>query len=483
MEIISANQMYEADRKTIESGVAGLKLMENAGRLVAEIICENYDFSSVAVLCGAGNNGGDGFVAAHFLKKAGKNVDVFCVSDGDLKGDAEKAFNKYKIAAKNLNKADFSSYDVIVDAIFGIGLTRNLKSDVLKLIEKVNAVKAIKVAVDIASGLNANTGEIMGAAFKADLTISFSRKKFGHVLMPGKEYSGEVLVADIGIDEKYILEQKINYFENTIDLWREKINYPKFSDHKYSRGHTLVLGGGIEKTGAATLASYAALRAGSGVVTIAAEKNVLPVYAAKVNSIMLREVSTQKDFESILSDERINSYVIGPGAGVDNKTKAKVLMALQAGKNCVLDADALTVFQKKPEDLFDSINNNVVITPHEGEFARIFGSGGNKISRAEKAAKISGAVVVLKGSDTIIASPDGRVVINTNAPAYLATAGSGDVLSGIIAGLVASGTDMFSAACAGVWLHGQAANIAGCGMISEDLVYAVSDAVATLINS
>lgn len=268
---------------------------------------------------------------------------------------------------------------------------------------------------------------------------------------------------------------KSNVYENAPGLWRNKFPEQKKSQNKYSRGHVIIAGGGIETTGAARLSALAAeavLRSGAGLVTVVCNKESLTIYAQCLTAAMTKVANSKKEFAKILEDKKKNVVLIGPGCGVNKATKEKVLVALAANKKCVLDADALTVFKDNPEALFKAIKKNkaeVVLTPHEGEFRRLFETKNNKLISAQAAANESGAVVLFKGADTVIAAPDGRAAINTNAPATLATAGSGDVLAGIIVGLMAAGMDGFEAACAGAWIHGEAANIFGVGLISEDL--------------
>lgn len=257
--------------------------------------------------------------------------------------------------------------------------------------------------------------------------------------------------------------------QNTPELWLKDFPFPKEEQHKYDRGHVVVSGGGVECTGAACLAAIAALRVGSGLVTVASPADALIIYATKLTSVMAKPFADINEFKELIADQRKNVIVLGPGNGVGDSTVAKVEVALSMGKQCVIDADAITSFAGKSEGLFRLIKSPVVLTPHEGEFKAVFDCKGSREERAIEAAKQSGAVVVLKGHETAIATPDGRIVINNNAPPSLSTAGSGDVLSGIIAGLMAQGMEAFLAACCGVWLHGQAAERLGIGMISEDL--------------
>ncbi|WP_438846690.1 NAD(P)H-hydrate dehydratase [Asticcacaulis taihuensis] len=259
------------------------------------------------------------------------------------------------------------------------------------------------------------------------------------------------------------------HLDNSPDLWLSKLPVLKTDGSKYDRGHCIVLGGPVASTGAARLAARAALRIGAGLVSVACDPSSLMVYATALEAVMTKPVKDEAAFDALISDPRVTSLVMGPAAGINDRTKAFVLAALKAQKACVLDADALTVFKDDPSQLFDAIRSPALLTPHEGEFARLFGQVTDRESDALRAAKTSGAVVLLKGRDTVIAAPDGRLVINRDAPPTLATAGSGDVLAGFAGGLMAQGMEAFHAACAVAWIHAEAARLFGPGLISEDL--------------
>ena len=469
--IVDVNQMVAADKAAIASGVPSIELMENAGGAVAQEISNRYAAGNVLVLCGPGNNGGDGFVIARLLKEQGWEVDVALVYDKSaLKGDAATMASRWDGETHSLNTARLDKKTLVVDALFGTGLMRDIDGKIRDMVEAVNAASVPVVAVDIPSGIDGNSGEILGVVVKAELTITFCCKKLGHVLMPGKEYAGEVIAVPIGIPNSVFESLGCHIYENTPELWLNAFPFPQENQHKYSRGHVIVRGGKKEMTGAASMAAKAAARVGAGLVTVACDKKSLPIYATHFLSIMTIEANDNKDFRQLLEDERRNAVLIGPGNGVNTKTKEAVLIALSMQKSCVLDADALTVFANAPEDLYKAIHSPVILTPHEGEFSRLFPIlKGDKMSRAKAAAKLSNAVVILKGSDTVIANPEGDVVINTHAPAYLATAGSGDVLAGLAAGLLANKVEPFIAASMAVWLQGEAAKIAGIGMMAQEL--------------
>jgi NAD(P)H-hydrate epimerase len=471
-EIMSAAEMSKTEAVTIADGVPGIQLMTAAGAATAQAITENFKPCPTLVLCGPGNNGGDGLIVAQHLKKSGWPVRVACMSKRNaLKSDAALAAQKWDGEIESLN-SNLSVHQtcLIVDAVFGAGFDRALDPELVILFDKIRTRKIPVVAVDVPSGLNATTGAVSTGALKANLTVTFTRKKTGHLLLPGKSYCGKVIVAEIGITDQTVAALNTNCFENHPSLWLKDFPLPSPESHKYARGHALVYGG-EKRTGAACLAAAAAQKIGAGAVTIASPKESLPVYAGYRASIMADECGSPEDWKAMLRDERRNAVLIGPGGGVNDALRQAVDAVLSFNKSGVLDADVFSVYQKNPQDLFSKLSPRYVLTPHEGEFERLFGiMEGTKPERALKAAKISNAIVLLKGADTVIAAPDGAMVINTNAPPSLATAGSGDVLSGIITGLIAQGMPPFMAACAAAWLQGQAAQIHGLGLTAEDII-------------
>ncbi|MCH8197832.1 MAG: NAD(P)H-hydrate dehydratase [Proteobacteria bacterium] len=487
--LLTVAEMGRADAMAIAAGTPGEVLMEAAGAAVASEIRSRWRPCPTVVLCGPGNNGGDGFVIARHLEDAGWDVVVALLGSADkLKGDAALNARRWKGEVMPLAPAVLDGRALVVDAIFGAGLARPLAGQALATIEAVNgeAVNGRElpcVGVDTPSGIDGDSGEVRGAAPQCALTVTFFRKKPGHLLLPGRRLAGEVVVADIGIAESVLEAIGPETVENTPSLWRHLLPWPRPEDHKYSRGHVIV-GGGAEMTGAARLAAGAALRAGAGLVTIASPPEVVPIYAVYMPGVLTIPVDDEEAFAALLADRRKNAVLLGPGYGVNEATRSRVLAALGAGKRLVLDADALTVFADKPGDLFAAIAGECVLTPHEGEFARIFpdlgGEFGGKLARARQAAEVSGAVVLLKGADTVIASPGGRAAINTNAPAALATGGAGDVLAGLIIGLMAQGMAPFEAASAAAWIHGEAAFDFGPGLIAEDLAGLVPGVLARL---
>lgn len=469
-EILSADEMKKAEAAAIAGGLSGLQMMTRAGEEAARIIAAAIQPCTVLVLCGPGNNGGDGFIVAQQLKEKGWKVRVACaVKRTALKGDAGESAKKWSGDVEGLNSnLSVHQTGLIVDAVFGTGFDRTLDPELVILFDKIRQRKIPVVALDVPTGLNATTGAVDPGTLKADLTVTFARKKNAHVLLPGKNLCGVITVADIGITDDMLGET--SFFENHPGLWLKEFPQLKAEDHKYTRGHAIVYGG-EKRTGAACLAAAAAQKIGAGLVTIAAPAKAWSVYSSYRASLMVDECESVEGFKTLLRDVRVTSVVLGPGAGSDDKLKQCVEAALSFNKGGVLDADVFSAYQTSAKDLFAKLSPKWVLTPHEGEFERLFGTlEGSKPERALKAAKMANAVILLKGADTIIAAPDGAHVINTNAPPSLATAGSGDVLAGFIAGLIAQGMPAFMAACAAAWLHGEAARAYGFGLTAEDII-------------
>lgn len=480
MEVLTTAEMERADRLTIAAGTPGFALMLSAGQAVAEAAADFVEEGPILVVAGPGNNGGDGFVAAAELAAQGREVSVVLMCERDaLQGDAASAAKGWKHPVLPFTPQAIGRPALIIDALFGAGLSRQVTGEAHDMIAAINANGAPVIAVDLPSGVNGTSGAIMGIAVRATETVTFFRKKPAHLLLPGRLYCGKIRLADIGIDAAVLDEIRPQTFENTPHFWRKSFPVPRADGHKYARGHGLVVSGDIAATGAARMAARGALRAGAGLVTLASPRDALAVNATALTAVMVRPVDTVIEFAEQLSDKRFNAVVIGPGAGLGERTRDFVHTALSARRALVLDADALTSFADNPDRLFESIKNSqdpqVVLTPHEGEFPRIFSDisnkhpGRSKLERVRAAAERSGAVVLLKGPDTAVAAPDGRATIAANGPPWLATAGAGDVLSGVIAGLLAQGVPAFEAACIGVWMHGEAGREAGPGLIAEDL--------------
>jgi hydroxyethylthiazole kinase-like uncharacterized protein yjeF len=478
--LLTTAQMAQADRLTVASGISEARLMENAGRPVAQAIIERWSPRPVLVLCGPGSNGGDGFVAARCLAEADWPVRVaLLVPREQLRGAAAHHAALWHGPVEALVPTALVGAELIVDAIFGAGLSRVLEGASAQTLAAAAALKLTVVAVDVPSGLMGDTGANVGAV-PCVLTVTCFRKKPGHLLQTGRSLCGELVVADIGTPESVFEPMRPDTFENDPLLWADALPALKSDGNKYTRGHALVWGG-WPTTGAARMAARGAARVGAGLTTVAVDmaskaagsEAALQVYAAALTSIMVSPVAKPEDLEHLLADQRYSGLLIGPGAGLGLATRSHALAMLQTGRATVLDADALSVFKDDPSVLFRAIRGACVLTPHEREFARLFNgvieAGHDKLTRARAAARASGAVVVLKGSDTVIAAPDGRAIVNANAPPTLATAGAGDVLSGMVLGLLAQGMAPFLAAAAAVWMHGAAAAHFGPGLLAEDL--------------
>jgi NAD(P)H-hydrate epimerase len=472
-EILTVAQSYAADKFAEAHGIPTLTLMENAGRAVADEIARRWKPCSVAVLCGPGNNGGDGFVVARQLKERGFDVRMSLLGDrAKLKGDAAAMAAKWSGDVSPIFVQSIEGAELVVDALLGAGLSRPLEGGAKDVVLALNNAAVPVVAVDVPSGLQGDLGRPLGdVCVKADLTVTFFRKKPAHMLLPGRDLCGDVIVAGIGIPDNAAV--KANLFENGPDLWGAHYPWPRNGGNKYTRGHCVVVSGNAHATGAARMAARAALRVGAGLVSVASPLDAVAVNAAHLTAIMIKPFDGAKGLSDLLSDKRLNAVAIGPGCGVGKETRELVATVLASEAGVVLDADALTSFKGEPAALFKQLREPAVLTPHEGEFERIFPGllkkSENKIEAARSAATTAHCTVLLKGADTVIASPDGRAAVNANAPPSLATAGSGDVLTGIIAGLLAQGMQSFEAACAGAWLHGAAANAYGLGLIAEDL--------------
>lgn len=459
-EVLTIAEMYRADALAIAGGVPGIRLMEAAGWAIAREVRRRWRPCRVIVLCGPGNNGGDGFVAARILARDGWPVRLALLGElVGLKGDAALAAARWSGPVEQAGPDCLDRAQLVIDALFGAGLARPLDGPALALVAAIKARGVPVLAVDVPSGVNGDTGQILGDAAPAQATVTFFRKKPGHLLLPGRLACGAVVVADIGIPASVLDEVSPGCRENGPALWRVPRAEP--GGHKYSRGHALVVAG--EMTGAALLAARTTRRIGAGLVTIASLPERADVFRVAEPGAILADL---QEFDALLQDPRRNAVLIGPGGGTGADTKARAIAAAQAGRALVLDADALTSLGG---EVGRACNPLTVLTPHDGEYARMFPYRGHRLSRARAAAAQTGAVMLLKGADTVIAAPDGRAAINANAPPDLATAGSGDVLAGAILGLLAQGMAPFEAAAAAVWLHGAAAARIGRGLVAEDL--------------
>jgi hydroxyethylthiazole kinase-like uncharacterized protein yjeF len=480
IELLTTDEMAQADRLAQAAGVSGVKLMENAGRAVAETVARRLlRPAAVLVVAGPGHNGGDGFVAARLLAERGHAVRVLLVGErARLKGDAAQAARRWRGITEPARRQAVGEADLIVDALFGAGLDRPVEGLARAMIDAINASGIPVVAVDLPSGIHGTAGAVMGIAVKAVETVTFFRRKPGHLLLPGRLHCGAVQVADIGTPASVLATIRPRTFANGPALWGRAFPIPRIDGHKYARGHAVVVSGGLVSTGAARLAARAALRVGAGLVTVASPREALAVHAVANLAVMVRPVDGAAELSAVLADRRVNALVLGPGGGVGAPMRELVTAALASDRAVVLDADALTSFADQPEALFGAVRARAaatLLTPHDGEFQRLFNKTPevtdqpSRLHRARGAAVGSGATVLLKGPDSVVAAPDGRAAIAENAPPWLATAGAGDVLAGMAAGLLAQQMPAFEAAAAAVWLHGECANEAGPGLIAEDL--------------
>jgi hydroxyethylthiazole kinase-like uncharacterized protein yjeF len=500
-ELLSPAEMGEADRLAIAAGpLTGIDLMRNAGAAVVSVVLARYPAARrVHVLCGPGNNGGDGYIVARLLHDSGADVSVWASASPRAGSDAALAALECPVKSRPLSEFAVEAGSIAVDALYGAGLSKPLSGDAARAVDVVTEHNLPVVAVDLPSGLSGESGNILGRAFQAGITVTFARKKPGHLLLPGRERCGEIVLADIGIGDGIIAQLGPQTFENTSALWLGDFPVPAIDAHKYRRGHIGVFSGGPSATGAARLSALAAARSGAGAVTVLSPANALQVNAAHLTSIMLREADTIADVQEFTSQRRPSAFVLGPGFGVGEKTRDFALAVLateqrQDGRvdGLVLDADGITSFRDAPTALFEAARRPnapaLVMTPHEGEFGRLFpdiagDESLSKLAKTRSAAERANAVIVYKGADTVIAAPDGRAAINSNGAPWLATAGSGDVLSGMAAGLLAQAMPPFEAACAAVWIHAEAGSRSGPGLIAEDLPLALVPVLRELVEN
>ncbi|MEJ2125807.1 MAG: NAD(P)H-hydrate dehydratase [Alphaproteobacteria bacterium] len=478
LELLTAEEMSRAERLAIDGGVPTLKLMENAGLGVAEEVVRRFPRGSkVVVLCGPGNNGGDGFVAARSLRERGYQVRLALLGKvEDISRDAKEMARRWDETIESMTPACINGAEVLVDAIWGSGLKGPVDGIPAQIIDTATQREIPVVAVDMPTGLDMTHGTMKGPAFKAVATVTFFRRKTGQLLLPGKHYCGDVRTVDIGIPTSVLGEVAPQTFLNEPEFWLSYFPRLKSDGHKYDRGHAVVVSGPMESTGAARLAARASLRVGAGLTTVATSKAAFYINAAQLTAIQIAAFDGPPDLADFLhNDPRLNAVLIGPGAGASPETREMVAAVLSSEATVVIDADGLTAFQEAPHELFGLIKQRpapTILTPHHGEFERLFPELANaesKLLQTRRASEMSGGVVVFKGPDTIIAAPDGLAAVTESAPPWLATAGTGDVLSGLINGLSAQGMAALDAAVAGVWVHGELARAFGPGMISEDM--------------
>lgn len=466
-EIMTVAEMTAADRAAVARGVSIGALMERAGIAVAEAVRARFSHRRVVIWCGPGDNGGDGYVAARHLRRKGWSVRVE-TSAPPATDAARRAAARWKGETGPLSPEPTPA-DIYIDALFGAGLSRPLEGDVARLARASNLLGKPVVAIDTPSGVSGDTGRAVGeVAFRADLTVTFHRRKLAHCLVEGRAACGDVIVADIGLGESDHLS---SLHENTPELWESRFPWPALDAHKHRRGRFKVVSGEAWNTGAARLAARAGLRIGAGVVTVLSPPGALAVNASHLEAVMLAPFEGETDLQA--AGEAADAVVIGPASGVGDATMRNLFALARTGAALVIDADALTSFRHDPAALFSALDRDDVLTPHPGEFERIFpgllGGSPERVTAVREAARRAGSVVLLKGPDTVVATPDGRAAVLLNGSPWLATAGSGDVLAGFIGGLIAQGMETFEAACAGAWIHAECGGAHGPGLISEDL--------------
>ncbi|MCP4997362.1 MAG: NAD(P)H-hydrate dehydratase [Hyphomicrobiales bacterium] len=477
--ILTPATMAKVDSAAIGSGIDGYGLMVTAGSAISACVLERYPQATGAlILCGPGNNGGDGYVAARFLQASGMPVRLYSLVDPDkLTGDAARARDDWHGPIEKLQDMNCESGQVAVDALFGAGLDRPIEGQAAEAMQKVLESGLPVVAADLPSGISGRTGQIEGVALKAAHTVTFAASKPGHYLLPGAQHSGHMHLVDIGIPQRMIDDHCEQLWLNTPEIWSGSLPSISSSGHKYTRGHLGVFSGSFAQTGAARLAAQAALRSGAGLVTILAPSSATAANAAHLTAIMLRGVDDADALDVLLADKRFTGFVLGPGFGLGEKVREFTGHIAAADRPLVLDADGLSAFADQPDALFSNFAGGepkLVLTPHDGEFKRLFpdlhqDQTLSKVDRARAAAKRANAIVIYKGGDTVVASPEGRAVINTNAPPWLATAGSGDCLAGIVGALLVQAVPPFEAASAAAYMHGLAGSRAGEGLTAEDL--------------
>ena len=473
--VFTPTEMAALDQQLVASGVAPLALMDRAASACVRAIRARYARRPVKVLCGPGQNGGDGWAVAHMLRRLGWPVTLHAaVGPTRLSGAAREAAARYGTDPLALAALTLEPGDLIVDALFGAGLTRAVAGVIENTLTRVRKSGLPVVAIDLPSGVHGVTGEVLGTACPADVTVTFHARKPGHLLHPGARFCGELVVADIGLPRA-----QPTHWHNGLGLWR--LPEPGAATHKYDRGAVLVVSGGAVMSGAARLAALTAARAGAGAVTIASPVSALETHAAHLDAVMVRAVHNNEALVELIG-QKPASVVIGPGLGTNPVIKARVLDVLGTKRPAVVDADALTLFEDEPEALFAALHPACVLTPHEGEFARLFkGVEGDKCARARAATERAGCTVVLKGPDTVIASPGHATVISTHGTPWLATAGSGDALAGIIAAFLAQGLAPPLAASAGCFVHAECGRLSGPGLTADDLPWLTGDAYAGLL--
>ncbi|MBB4657581.1 NAD(P)H-hydrate dehydratase [Parvularcula dongshanensis] len=457
--------MSRLDARAVAGGTSQTSLIERAARSCVRVIRGRYTRRPAAVLCGPGNNGADGWAIARLLRAADWPVTVYTLTpQKDLTGAAGQVAKGSGLTAEPLRAFRPEAAGLVIDALFGAGLSRPLVGDARGALDSLAEAAVPVVAIDLPSGVDGATGSVLGTAARAEVTVTFHAPKPGHLLSPGLGLRGELVVTDIGLPQ----DAEPDAHWNGPCLWTLPV--PERDTHKYARGAVLVFGGPRIAGGAARLSAHGAARIGAGAVTVASPEEALDIYAAHLDAIMVKPVTDAASAKRLIEASKAKALVIGPGAGRTDATRSHVLAALETRVPIVVDADALTVFEDDPDTLMQALHEKAVLTPHIGEFGRVFPDiQGDKLSMTAAAAARAGTTVLLKGADTVISTPSRVPVINTSGTPWLATAGAGDVLTGAIAGLMAQGLGAHDAACAGAYLHGLAGQRGGRGVTADDL--------------
>ncbi|NNU15490.1 NAD(P)H-hydrate dehydratase [Parvularcula sp. ZS-1/3] len=475
--LLTPDAMQAADRRTIAGGTPVGTLVARAARAIFRILRAHYTRRPVTILCGPGQNGEDGLMLAALLDEAGWPVTLNLLDAGVMDESDTSSGLMRLLSPTGTFRPEAGT--LVVDALFGAGLNRPIEGEARLLIEKLEASDASVLAVDLPSGIDGRTGEVLGAAAKADITVSFHRAKPGHFLGEGRRLSGRLFIADIGIVPHH---DDTSALHNDPALWKQSLAVADGDTHKYARGHVAVVGGPGLKGGAARLAARAASVSGAGAVTYLAPLSGAEFAASQFDAVMVKPLTGPEELRTLI-DGTASAIVIGPGMGHGRLASECLSAALESGLPCVLDADALTLYEDTPHVLFGKLHERCILTPHEGEFSRLFpGLDGDRLSRAKKASARAGAMVLLKGSTTAIA---GGIlpVLNTNGSAALATAGSGDTLAGLIGGFMARGIAPEVAAAAAAWVHAEAAQGAGPGFNADQLAPRIAAVLERLASS
>jgi ADP-dependent NAD(P)H-hydrate dehydratase / NAD(P)H-hydrate epimerase len=479
LAVYDSRKISNIEQHAVRAGCELIDLMEKAGAAVAEIIQSEFTPVATIILAGPGNNGGDAYVVARHL--LAMNWPVKIATDPGYQANyssfASTMVQKWQGSTIVFDDIEHECPQLIIDGLFGTGLKRAISGKLATLVNTVNDFKCPIVAIDIPSGLNSDDGVIKGVAIKAGHTVTFNFKKPGHLLLPGKEYCGKISIQDISLKPV----ETPNALINSPELWKNKLPTPKLSDHKYKRG-VLALIGGAEMTGAIRLAALAARRVGLGMAIVICSEEAKLIYSLAAPGVIVQSYSTMAEYCALINNAKISAFVVGSGLLANNHTAELTLNVLKTRKPAILDAGALTAFEDNKKLLFSHLHEKILMTPHEGEFRRVFASADDKLKAAQNAAEQSGVTVLYKGADTVIAANDCIPIIQENAPPYLATAGAGDILAGLCGGFAAQGIALHDAAAMATWFAAEAAYKLGIGLIAEDLPYTIHNLLKKFVS-